>query len=31
MSHIFPRHTQQVTPVAVGGEGCYLINAQSKR
>ncbi len=31
MSHIFPRHSQQVTPVAVGGEGCYLIDAQGKR
>ena len=31
MSHIFPRHTQQITPVAVGGDGCYLIDEQGKR
>ncbi|MEM9911001.1 MAG: aspartate aminotransferase family protein [Pseudomonadota bacterium] len=31
MSHIFPRHTQQATPRAVGGEGCYLIDAAGER
>ncbi len=31
MSHIFPRHSRQATPVAVGGEGCYLIDAAGKR
>jgi len=30
-SHVFPRHTRQKLPVAVGGEGCYLIDAQGKR
>ncbi len=31
MSHVFPRHTKQSPPVAVGGEGCYLIDASGKR
>ncbi len=31
MSHIFPRHTKVNHPVAVGGEGCYLIDADGKR
>ncbi len=31
MSHLFPRHTKVAPPVAVGGEGCYLIDAQGKR
>jgi len=31
MSHIFPRHTKQITPTAVGGEGCYLIDSTGKR
>ncbi|MEM8571938.1 MAG: aspartate aminotransferase family protein [Pseudomonadota bacterium] len=31
MTHIFPRHTRQIPPVAVGGEGCYLIDASGKR
>ncbi len=31
MSHIFPRHTRQSPPVAVKGEGCYLIDASGKR
>ena len=31
MSHIFPRHTRQTNPVAVGGDGCYLIDASGKR
>jgi len=30
-SHIFPRHTQIIPPVAVGGEGCYLIDRDGKR
>jgi len=31
MSHIFPRHTRQAPPVAVGGKGCYLIDSAGKR
>ena len=31
MTHLFPRHTKVDPPVAVGGEGCYLIDAQGKR
>ncbi|SLN51178.1 Taurine--pyruvate aminotransferase [Roseivivax jejudonensis] len=31
MSHVFPRHTALAPPVAVGGEGCYLIDAAGKR
>ena len=31
MSHIFPRHTKVLPPVAVSGEGCYLIDASGKR
>ena len=31
MSHIFPRHSRQSFPVAVGGEGCYLIDSTGKR
>jgi len=31
MSHVFPRHTKSSPPVAVGGEGCYLIDASGKR
>ncbi len=31
MSHVFPRHTRQQPPVAVGGDGCYLIDASGKR
>jgi adenosylmethionine-8-amino-7-oxononanoate aminotransferase len=31
MSHIFPRQTKQLLPVAVHGEGCYLIDASGKR
>ena len=31
MSHIFPRHSRRSVPVAVGGEGCYLIDADGKR
>lgn len=31
MSHVFPRHTRSSPPVAVSGEGCYLIDASGKR
>jgi hypothetical protein len=31
MSHIFPRHTKALPPVAVAGEGCYLIDAEGRR
>ena len=31
MSHIFPRHSRNLPPVAVGGEGCYLIDQSGKR
>ncbi len=31
MSHVFPRHCHTHQPVAVGGEGCYLIDADGKR
>ncbi|WP_296427590.1 aspartate aminotransferase family protein [Yoonia sp.] len=31
MSHIFPRHTKNLPPVAVSGEGCYLVDASGKR
>lgn len=31
MSHIFPRHTKALPPLATGGEGCYLIGADGKR
>lgn len=31
MSHIFPRHTKQLPPVAVRGEGCYLYDAHGKQ
>lgn len=31
MSHVFPRHTKVSNPVAVGGDGCYLIDAAGKR
>ncbi len=30
-SHVFPRHTRSEPPVAVGGEGCWLIDADGKR
>ncbi|MEM8878852.1 MAG: aspartate aminotransferase family protein [Pseudomonadota bacterium] len=30
-SHVFPRHTKSSLPVAVAGEGCYLIDADGKR
>ncbi|MES0861225.1 aspartate aminotransferase family protein [Ruegeria sp. SCPT10] len=31
MSHVFPRHTKSTLPVAVAGDGCYLIDADGKR
>ena len=31
MAHVFPRHTRIAPPVAVGGEGCYLIDRDGKR
>ena len=31
MSHVFPRHTKNIPPIAVAGEGCYLIDQQGKR
>ena len=31
MSHVFYRHTQSVPPVAVRGEGVYIIDADGKR
>ena len=31
MSHIFPRHCRIAPPVAVAGEGCYLIDSTGKR
>ncbi len=31
MNHVFPRHTKSSFPVAVGGEGCYLIDSTGKR
>ncbi|MCL4121330.1 UNVERIFIED_CONTAM: hypothetical protein GTU68_050138 [Idotea baltica] len=31
MSHVFPRHTKNIPPIAVGGDGCHLIDANGKR
>lgn len=31
MSHIFPRHTRNLPPVAVSGKGCYLTDASGKQ
>jgi adenosylmethionine-8-amino-7-oxononanoate aminotransferase len=31
MSHIFPRHTKQLPPVAMRGEGCYLYDNTGKQ
>jgi len=31
VSHIFPRHTKQLPPIAVRGEGCYLYDADGKQ
>ncbi len=31
MSHVFPRHTKAELPIAAGGDGCYLIDADGNR
>ncbi len=31
MSHVFPRHCKLTYPIAVAGDGCYLIDAEGKR
>ena len=31
MSHIFPRHSKLKAPVAVAGQGCYLIDSTGKQ
>ncbi len=31
VSHIFARYASDVPPVAVGGEGCYMVDAEGKR
>jgi hypothetical protein len=31
MSHVFPRHCRSEFPIAVGGDGCFLIDASGKR
>ncbi|MCG7628710.1 aspartate aminotransferase family protein [Epibacterium sp. MM17-32] len=31
MSHVFPRHSKSTPPVAVAGDGCYLIDTNGKR
>ncbi|MEJ8476840.1 aspartate aminotransferase family protein [Roseibium algae] len=31
MSHVFPRHTKANPPVAVAGDGCYVIDSNGKR
>lgn len=31
MSHIFPRHCKTEFPIAVGGDGCFLIDQSGKR
>ncbi|MGR3521728.1 MAG: aspartate aminotransferase family protein [Paracoccus sp. (in: a-proteobacteria)] len=31
MSHVFPRHCQSQPPVAIGGEGVWLIDAEGNR
>ena len=31
MSHVFPRHTKNIPPLALTGEGCYLLDASGKR
>lgn len=31
MSHVFPRHTKNMPPLALSGEGCYLLDAAGKR
>ncbi|WP_417667960.1 aspartate aminotransferase family protein [Roseibium sp.] len=31
MSHVFPRHTKAITPIADKGDGCYIIDTAGKR
>ena len=31
MSHVFPRHTKEIIPTALNGEGCYLVDDSGKR
>ncbi len=31
MSRVFPRHCRSDPPIAVGGEGCYLVDADGRR
>ena len=31
MSHVFPRHTKNMPPLALSGEGCYLFDASGRR
>lgn len=31
MSHVFPRHCKSEFPIAVGGDGCFLIDESGKR
>ncbi|MEM1299114.1 MAG: aspartate aminotransferase family protein [Pseudomonadota bacterium] len=31
MSHVFPRHTKALPPMAVSGDGCYLTDASGKQ
>ncbi|MTH98837.1 aspartate aminotransferase family protein [Roseibium sp. RKSG952] len=31
MSHVFPRHTKANPPVAVAGDGCYIIDSNGKK
>ena len=31
MSHVFPRHSKASLPVAVAGEGCYVVDEDGKR
>ena len=31
MSHVFPRHTKNMPPLALSGGGCYLLDASGKR
>ena len=31
MSHVFPRNTKKPVPLAVGGEGCFLVSNDGRR
>ncbi len=31
MTHVFPRHTKSIPPIAWEGQGCYLIDSSGKR